>query len=398
MKHHSLAYLVAFILLGPALTAQRWQPSQGLLDTIDRNIEIAVDQYRVLADNLPPDRFPKTYFPTTGAYEFSGSGWWCSGFYPATLLYLFDETGDSTLLAEARRIMQVLEKEKNNTTTHDLGFMMYDPFGHLYRMEPSDSTREVILTSAKSLATRFAPAVSAIKSWDSRRGDYLVIIDNMMNLELLYEATKLSGDSTYAKIADTHAHTTMKNHFRPDNSSYHVINYNPSTGAVNEKVTAQGLADSSVWARGQSWGLYGFTTAYRETGKEEYLQQARDIASFILSHPNLPDDKVPYWDYDAPAQPGVLRDASAGAIMASALLELSEYVEAEEADEYLRTAETILRTLSSDQYLARNGRNGGFLLKHSVGHVPQGTEIDVPLTYADYYFVQAMHRYRELTK
>ncbi|PPK85042.1 glycosyl hydrolase family 88 [Neolewinella xylanilytica] len=371
------------------------EATAGLLDTIERNLELATAQYKLLRDSLPADQFPKTYHPDTKKYEFSDSGWWVSGFYPGTLLMLYQETGDEALLAEAERIMQVLEKEKNNTRTHDLGFMMYDSFGERYEMDPDEETRQILLKSAESLASRYEPTVGAIKSWDSREGDYLVIIDNMMNLELLYWASRETGDPKYADIATTHANTTMANHFRPDNSTYHVLNYNKDTGAVQEKKTAQGYADDSAWARGQAWGLYGYTATYRDTKDEKYLEQARKIADFILAHPNLPADKVPYWDFDAPDIPNALRDASAGAIMASALLELSEYVDDAEADRYVSTAETILRTLSSDEYLAKLGTNGGFLLKHSVGHIPQGTEVDVPLTYADFYFVEAMQRYKE---
>ena len=399
LRFCSLSVLL-FLLLAACSRTPTQEPSTestaGLLDTIEQNLELAVTQYKLLRDSLPADQFPKTYHPDSKEYEFSGSGWWVSGFYPGTLLMLYQETGDEAMLAEAKRIMTVLEKEKDNTSTHDLGFMMYDSFGELYEMDPDEETKQILLQSAESLASRFEPTVGAIKSWDSREGDYLVIIDNMMNLELLYWASRETGDPKYADIATTHANTTMTNHFRPDNSSYHVLNYNKDTGAVQEKKTAQGYADDSAWSRGQAWGLYGYTATYRDTKDEKYLEQARKIADFILSHPNLPTDKVPYWDYDAPDIPNALRDASAGAIMASALLELSEYVDGEEADRYVHTAETILRTLSGDEYLADAGTNGGFLLQHSVGHIPQGTEVDVPLTYADFYFVEAMQRYKEM--
>ena len=219
-----------------------------------------------------------------------------------------------------------------------------------------------------------------------------------MNLELLFWATKTTGDSSFYKIAVTHANTTMKNHFRPDYSSYHVVNYNAQTGEVQQRKTAQGYADSSAWARGQSWGLYGYTVMYRETRDKKYLDQANNIAHFILTNPHLPVDKIPYWDYDAPNIPNALRDASAAAVMASALIELSGYVSKDTADNYLTVAKTILQNLSTDHYKAAVGTNGGFMLKHCVGHMPQHTEIDVPLTYADYYFIEAMKRYQELKK
>jgi hypothetical protein len=216
----------------------------------------------------------------------------------------------------------------------------------------------------------------------------------MMNLELLFWATKVTGDSSYYKIAVTHASNTIKNHYRPDYSSYHVVNYDPKTGAVQQKKTAQGYANESAWARGQVWGLYGFTLMYRETKDKKYLDQANNIAKFILNNPNLPADKIPYWDFNAPNIPDALRDASAGSIMASALLELCRYVNKADGQNYFNTAQTIIQSLSSPTYKSAPGTNGGFLLQHSVGHFPAGTEIDVPLTYADYYFVEAMTRYK----
>jgi uncharacterized protein YyaL (SSP411 family) len=220
----------------------------------------------------------------------------------------------------------------------------------------------------------------------------------MMNLELLFEETKATGDSSFYKIAVTHANTTMKNHFRPDYSSYHVLNYDASTGAVKEKKTAQGYANESAWARGQAWGLYGYTVCYRETKDVRYLQQAQHIAAFILKNPNLPADKIPYWDFNVPDIPNALRDASAAAIMASALIELSRYAKGKETREYLQVAETIIKNLSAPAYKAAAGTNGGFILQHGVGHKPANSEVDVPLTYGDYYFIEACKRFKELSK
>lgn len=368
-------------------------PDAALLSTIQRNFSDAAAQYKVLAKNLPHGHFPKTYHANEDRLETSGSDWWCSGFYPGTLLYLYDETNDAALLTEAERMLNLLEKEKFNTSTHDLGFMMFCSFGNALHIAPKPEYKDILLTSAKSLSTRFNPAVGAIKSWDSKPSDFLVIIDNMMNLKLLFWATKVSGDSSFYDIAVAHANTTIDKHYRPDYSSYHVVNYDPHTGAVQQKRTAQGYSDSSSWARGQVWGLYGFTETYRETGDKRYLDQAINIADYLLHHPALPADKIPYWDFNAPNIPAALRDASAAAIMASALLELSSYADAARKGEYFTVAETILKNLSSDGYKAQPGTNGGFLLKHGVGHLPNGTEIDVPLTYGDYYFVEAMRRY-----
>jgi unsaturated chondroitin disaccharide hydrolase len=349
-----------------------------------------------MKDILPKNRFPKTYHASEDRLETSGSGWWCSGFYPGSLLYLYDKNGDEALLTEAERIMEVLEKEKYNTTTHDLGFMMFCSFGNALEIAPKEEYRDILVQSAKSLSTRFDETTGVIKSWDSKEGDFLVIIDNMMNLELLFWATQETGDSTYYDIAVTHADNTTKNHFREDYSSYHVVNYNPKTGAVNQKRTAQGYADDSAWSRGQAWGLYGYIVMYRFTKDQKYLDQAVNIAEFVLNHPNMPEDKIPYWDFDAPNIPDALRDSSAGAIMASALLELSQYVGQEKSGRYISDAETMLASLASSAYLAEPNTNGGFLLKHGVGHIPENTEVDTPLTYGDYYFIEAIRRYKAL--
>jgi len=398
MKQLVKVKIILFVLLVCGCTSQKKTADHNgqLFKTIDKNFLDASSQYKYMMTRLPGNRFPKTYYAQNDSLETSGSNWWCSGFYPGTLLYLYNQTKDQSLLTEAERVLHLLEKEKNNKSTHDLGFMMFCSFGNAERFASKPEYKDILLTSARSLSTRFNPRVGCIKSWDSKPGDFLVIIDNMMNLELLFWATRVSGDSSFYKIAVTHANTTMKNHFRPDYSSYHVVNYDPETGEVKQKRTAQGAADESAWARGQAWGLYGFTVMYRETKDKKYLDQANHIAEFILHHPNLPADKIPYWDFNAPGIPNALRDASAAAIISSALIELSGYATGKEKEEYLSVAETILKNLSNPPYKADTGTNGGFILQHCVGHMPNKTEVDVPLTYADYYFVEAMKRYKEL--
>jgi hypothetical protein len=254
----------------------------------------------------------------------------------------------------------------------------------------------VCAIAAESLIKRYKPTVKAIQSWNALTSAKTpVIIDNMMNLELLNWVSDEWREPKYKAIAIDHANTTMKNHFRSDYSSYHVVDYDPATGKVLEKKTAQGYSNESAWARGQSWGLYGYTMMYRFTTERTYLEQARKIAAFILNHPNLPADGVPYWDFNAPIDKNTLRDASAASIMASALLELAQYTEGDERTRYISMAERILKTLSSKTYLARYRQNGGFLLKHGVGHLPAKSEVDVPLTYGDYYFIEAMIRYKQ---
>lgn len=395
-----------FILIIVALTfnikvtyaqpSNQFKKNKELLQTIAKNFNDADRQYKLLISRLPAGKFPKTFYEQKDSLETSGPGWWCSGFFPGTLFYLCQSTGDSSLMAEGRRLLSVLAPEQYNTTTHDLGFMMYCSFGNALKIKPDSNYTHVLINSAKSLSTRFDPKVGCIRSWDSKKSDYLVIIDNMMNLELLFFATKATGDSSFYRIAVTHANTTMKNHFRPNYSSYHVVNYNPQTGMVQQKRTAQGYSNESAWARGQAWGLYGYTVMYRETHDKKYLTQACDIADFVLNNPNLPVDKIPYWDFNAPNIPNALKDASAAAVMASGLLELCGYTTGATANKYFSAAEIMLKSLSSPRYKSTAGTNGGFLLKHSVGNMPQHSEIDVPLTYADYYFVEAMQRYQRL--
>ena len=360
--------------------------------------EESAQQYHVLKSELNGAiAFPRTYNKAEHKLVTSNSDWWCSGFYPGSLLYLYELNGDTVLYHEAQRLLIPLAKEQFNTSTHDLGFMMYCSFGNANRLQPNPEYNQILINSAKSLASRFNPKVGCIRSWNSKPEDFLVIIDNMMNLEMLFWATTVTGDSTYAKIAITHANTTMKNHFREDYSSYHVLNYNPQTGAVQQKRTAQGYADGSAWARGQAWGLYGFTVMYRETRDLKYLEQAKHIAGFILNNPHLPKDMIPYWDFDAPDIPNARRDASAAAVMCSALLELQKYVPSTLSEEYLNAAKTMFNSLSSKKYRVEKGENGGFILDHSLGNFPQKSEIDVPLSYADYYYLEALKRMKDIT-
>ena len=368
-------------------------------EKIDSVNQLAANQYLSMAKNLEEGRYPKTFYPENNKFETSNSGWWTSGFYPGTLLYLYEETGEDSLKIEAERILKDLKREESNTSTHDLGFMMFCSFGNANRIDPKPEYQEILMNSAKSLATRYNDTVKAIRSWDSAswnkagEDDLVVIIDNMMNLELLFWATEHSGDSTYYDIAVNHANTTMENHFREDYSSYHEVIYDEATGDVKKQITNQGFADDSNWARGQAWGLYGYVVMYRATKDEKYLEMAKNIAEVILNDPNMPEDKIPFWDFDTDKIPDDLKDSSAAAVMASALLELYQYTD---DAEYFTVAEEMLESLSSPEYLADQDELGGFLLKHGVGNMPNKTEVDVPLTYGDYYFIEALKRYQEI--
>ena len=367
-------------------------------DQAKQALDYCAKQYSYMITQVPDSLLPRTFSNDT--LRFGGIYWWCSGFYPGCLWYLYEYSKNDTFLQQARIHTKMLEPIQYVTDNHDVGFMMYCSFGNGLRITGDTSYVSVMLQGVKSLSTRFNPVVGCTKSWDKFKPwddtvvfKYPVIIDNMMNLEFLMWGAKTGGDRKYSDIAVTHANTTMKNHFRSDWSSYHVVAYDSVTGQKIKGVTAQGYADSSAWARGQAWGLYGYTMMFRETKDSAYLIQANHIASFILDHPNLPADKVPYWDFNAPDIPNAKRDASAAAIIASALIELSGYVEKSLSDKYMSATETMLASLSSPAYRAEIGTNGGFILKHSVGSIPHKSEIDVPLTYADYYYIEALIRY-----
>lgn len=315
---------------------------------------------------------------------------WTSGFFPGVLWFLYEYTQDQQWKKEAEQYTALIEREKTNAGTHDMGFKIYCSFGNAYRLTNDQKYKDVIVESARTLSKRFNPKVGLIKSWDGRKEwKYPVIIDNMMNLELLFAATRFTGDSSFYKIAVSHAKTTMKNHFRPDNSSYHVLDYDTTTGNVVAKHTHQGYAHESAWARGQAWGLYGFTMCYRETKDTAFLHQAERIAEYILSQPNLPADLIPYWDYNAPDLQTQPRDVSAASITASALYELSTYGKPNK--KYKAVADKILSNLTNN-YRSPLGENKGFILLHSTGHKPANSEIDVPISYADYYYLEAVLR------
>jgi hypothetical protein len=395
-----MRFFIILILVATVVVACS-TPEDGLMQKVEETLVVAKTQSIKMARSLAdmPGRLPQTT-NKEGKLETCSSGWWVSGFFPGQLWYMYEYSGNDSLKYWADLYSKRVADQQYNTGTHDVGFIIFCSYGNGYRLTGNEDYLPVIKNAATSLSTRFDPVVGCIRSWD--RGDwnsqwqYAVIIDNMMNLELLEWSAEKFNEPRFAEIARTHANTTMKNHFRPDGSSYHVISYDTITGEVEHRHTAQGYSHGSAWARGQAWGLYGFTMMFRETADSAYLDQAIEIADFITGHPNLPEDKIPYWDYNAPDIPDAKRDASAGAITCSALLELQKFADKTRSEKYLDVAEKQLESLCSDAYLAYPGTNANFILKHSVGHLPNNSEVDVPLSYADYYFVEAMMRYRKL--
>ncbi|MGF1926078.1 MAG: glycoside hydrolase family 88 protein [Bacteroidia bacterium] len=387
-------------LIALGLVASAYANAQKV--NVKKAMKSAMKQTDILVKNVDSARMLKPTFvsPRTvenGQFKMVISRDWTSGFFPSQLWFYYDYTKDPKWLELAKKYTEDIKKEQFNTTTHDLGFMIFGPFGNGYRSINEEAYKPIIIQAAKSLSTRFNAKAGVIKSWDHNtdKWKYPVIIDNMMNLELLFEATKFTGDSSYYKLAVTHANTTIKNHFRPDFSSWHVIDYDIETGKVRNKLTAQGYSNESAWARGQAWAIYGYTLCYRYTKDPIYLTQAEGIAGFILNSKVTPEDGIPYWDYNDPQIPNVSRDASAAAITASALYELATY--SKEAKKYKAAADKILKSLST-KYTSNPGANYGFILEHSTGHRPAKSEIDVPINYADYYYIEALLRHKNYKK
>lgn len=345
--------------------------------------------------SLIPDRLPYTINEKGKLVTINAKNW-TSGFFPGSLWYLYEYSGKEEMKKAALEMTERIREQEHMTTNHDIGFMIFCSFGNALRLTGNKEFEKVIVTAARSLSTRFSKQLGVIKSWDNDNWQYPVIIDNMMNLELLTQATKISGDSVFYHIAVSHADTTMKYHFRADGSSYHLVSYDTINGGYVERKTYQGLHDESAWARGQAWGLYGYVMMYRETKKQAYLDQAIKIANYIADHKNLPEDKIPYWDFNVPDIPNALRDASAGAVMASALVELSTFTNNKLSAKFYSLGKQMVNALASPAYMAKKGENGYFILKHSVAFMAKNREVDVPLNYADYYFLEALTRIRKI--
>ncbi len=377
-------------------------PKAGAPEWFENAVETSGRQLLYMAEQLEnvPDTacFPRSV-KEDGSYRLENAKDWTSGFYPGSMWLAYDLTGDEALAKEARMYTNRLEDIQYYIGNHDIGFMMFCSYGHALRLKPESKDKQILVNSSESLCARFSPEVGLIRSWDFGDWSYPVIIDNMMNLEMLFWASEQTGNSKYRDIAIAHADKTLKNHFRKDMTSYHVVSYSVPSGKVESKGTFQGYSDSSAWARGQAWGVYGYTMCYRFTKNPVYLEAAHKIVRFIMNNRPSEKDYIPYWDYNAPDIPNAPRDASAAAITASALLELNGYTDDKKlSDDYTEYAESILKQLSSPEYLAKDKENKGFILLHSVGSFPHNSEVDVPLNYADYYYLEALKRYKELKK
>jgi unsaturated chondroitin disaccharide hydrolase len=355
----------------------------------------AAQQLTAAVGTIANNRYPHYTSPTTQAWVTTDATAWTSGFFPGALWLMYQRTADPAWRAAAEARQAGIESQKTRTNTHDLGFMFFPSFGNAYRLTHNDAYRQVLLTAAGSLATRYNAVVGCIKtSWPaSASGEMKTIIDTLMNLELLFWATSNGGNAVWAQQAQSHALRAAAEHVRSDGSTYHVVTYNLTTGAVKSRGTAQGYNNESTWARGQAWAIYGFTMAYRYTGHATLLQAARLTADYWLSH--VPVDEVPYWDFEAPNLTTQPRDSSAAAIAASGLLDLGQRdPDASRRQVYLAQAQATLNSLSSSAYLAQGTPNQAILL-HGTSNKPKGNA-DTGLIYGDYYFLDALTRAQEL--
>lgn len=373
--------------------------SQQASPDLDQDIQYCAAQAARTLALIPGDTLiPRNVDHGKDKWRFVNASDWTSGFWPGTLWYLYEATGEEKWKLEADKFTRLLTPlSEQPAYDHDLGFQIFNSFGNGYRLTHDMAYRRVVLRTADTLATLFNPKVGTILSWPrmvkQMSWPHNTIIDNMINLELLFWASRNGGGAHLYDIAEKHAEVTMKNHFRDDFTSYHVVVYDTVTGKKIKGITHQGYADESMWARGQAWAIYGFTMVYRETRRQEFLDFARKVADVYINR--LPEDLTPYWDFDDKAIPGAPRDASAAAITASGLLELSQYVDDATARQYRELAEQMLASLSA-RYQSRDV-NTAFLL-HSTGHKPNGTEVDASIIYADYYYLEGLLRLKKMRK
>ena len=388
-KFNSLFYIILFSIISFNCKAQYNPVTTPIKEEINSRF------LKLLDFPIDSVSIPRSMVLSSGVVKKVKSKDWTSGFYAGNLWQIYNLTGDIRYKEKAALWNAFIEKEKFNNTTHDMGFKVYCSFGKGLMVEDNKKYKNIIVKSAQTLVTRFNTKIGAIRSWDHNKEswDFPVIIDNMLNLELLFEASKISGDKSFRKIAIQHANTTLKNHFRNDYSCFHVVDYDTISGKVRSRGTHQGFNNESSWARGQSWAVYGFTMAYRYTKNKEYLKQAEATAKYYINYKTLPEDGIPYWDFNDTSIPNAPRDASSAAVMASALLELYTFTK---NLAYLDYSNKVITTLSSDKYLLNDAVNGPFILDHSTGNWPKKDEIDQPIVYADYYFLEAIIRKQSL--
>ena len=384
-----LIFTIGFLVLVASCKSNNENKNTAESISIDSLLQV---RYQKLLE-YPVDSMsiPRSYTDSTQTVRTAPSSDWTSGFFPGSLWHLNQLTGDQAYQEKAAQWTAFMEREKFNDRTHDMGFKIFCSFGEGLKVSQDSSYKDIIVQSAQTLATRFNKNVGSLRSWDfnADEWEFPVIVDNMMNLELLFEATKITGDSTFYDMAVQHANTTLKNHIRKDNSFWHVVVYDTVNGTVNDKVTHQGINDDSSWSRGQGWGIYGYTLMYRYTKDTTYLNQAKATADFYLSQDKFREDGIPYWDFHDPKIPDAVRDVSAATIIASAFYEMDGYLD---DPKYVAYADKVMNTLKSEEYILPADVDAPFILDHSTGNWPIKDEMDGPIVYADYYFLEALLR------
>ena len=368
------------------------------LDALVANdLQYAAQQLQAATSVTPVARYPYKTPSPSGAWQTSDAAWWTSGFFPGSLWLMYQATGDAVWRTEAAARQAGIASQQNNTSTHDLGFMLFTTFGNGYRLTGDTAYRDIVLQAARSLATRYSATVGATRSWDNGAGDpsyaFKVIVDNMMNLNLLFWGAQNGGDGGWTGMAVNHALTTRRTHVRADGSTFQLVTFNATDGSVISRGTVQGYRNDSTWARGQAWAVHGFTQAYAYTSDARMLDTARSAADYFVG--NLPADSVPYYDFQAPATDRP-RDSSAAAIGASGLLWLAR-IESDgcRAQTYLDAAKRILTSLSAPPYLSQGTPGAASILLHGTAQHQQG-DVDSGLIYGDYYFLEALLRYRDI--
>jgi len=385
-----IAYGLLLLAVFTSCQEEIQRPDKVSKELLQNRLDMLVQRSLETFEQYPPIR-EKIYRSRTGFWtlRFAEESDWCSGFYPGILWQLYGYSSKESLMIGAKAYTSFLQEEALKSDSHDIGFKINSSYGQAWKIRKEQEFRSTLIQAARSLSRRYDARVQAIKSWDYNPGHYQypVIIDNLMNLELLFEASRLSSEPTFYRLAKSHVETSLKHHFRKDFSSYHVVNFDSISGALLGRETNQGAGDESSWARGQAWGLYGMTMAFRYTRDSSYLRQAEGIADFMFTHPNMPEDFIPYWDFDAPDIPDAPRDVSAGVIAASALFELATY--SNNRDALLNLGDQVLLSLESSKYQASRLP---FFLDKSTGNMPIEEEVEVPIVYADYYYVEALLR------
>jgi unsaturated chondroitin disaccharide hydrolase len=369
--------------------------------TADRALQFAREQLARTSTSadIPVDQYPKNtednrtwkLIPADQRID------WIQGFFPGLLWYMYEADQDPVWRERADARTRPIEVQKLNTQTHDLGFKFFPSFGAAYRLTGDAYYRDVLLTAARSLAQRFHAPSGVINCCDwNREWKVPLVTDTMMNLELLFWAAENGGDPAWKDMALSHALVTLRDMVRPDGGTFHVVDYD-AAGNIRARETFQGHSDPSTWSRGHAWAIYGFTMAYRYTKDPRMLEAAIKVTDYYLAR--LPPDSIPYWDMDAPADQ-LVKDSSAGAAVASALLELHTFVTDPAVKERYRAAAlAMLDSLSSSAYLATGTQSPGILL-HGVAFYrtpikPKGEAIDESLIYGDYYFVEALLRFKQ---